>query len=228
MNTKKYKFYCLSFNNNIKKKQMMEKFKKLKIDCKFNNGINKHDNRIKDAVNLFNKRQKSITYSHLSIIEDFVYNCDKEYAIICEDDILINKFIIEMLEKIIKDFDILNLDILLLGYMLPYKLENNDILTQYPLKKPKITNSVYTYHNYPAYLSGTQMYMITKKYAQYILNKYYSNFFELFDKRFILDKLYIKEGNKAIIYPMIAIEDKNQKDGYHKLCHEIHYNECFI
>jgi GR25 family glycosyltransferase involved in LPS biosynthesis len=226
MDTKKYQFYCLSFNDNLKRKHMMEKFKKLNINCKFNDGVNKNDSRLQFFTNSFNKRQKSITYSHLSIIEDFVYKSDKDYAIICEDDILINKYIVEILEKIIKDFNVLNLDILLLGYMLPYKLERHHIFNQYPLKIPKITNSLYTYHNYPDYLSGTQMYMITKKHAQYILNKY--NIGELIDKRYILDKLYIKEGNKALIYPMIAIEDKNQKDGYHILCHKTHYNEWFI
>jgi len=229
MDTKRYQFYCLSFNDNIKKKQMMEKFKQLNIDCKFNDGVNKDDNRVKFAKNSFNKRQKSITYNHLSVIEDFVYKSDKDYAIICEDDILINKFITEILGKIIKDFDMLNLDILLLGYMLPYKLQICHILSQYSLKTQKITkisNSLYTYHNYPDYLSGTQMYMITKKYAKYILNKY--NISELIDKQFIFDKLYVKEGNNALIYPMIAIEDKNQTDGYHIFCHKTHYNEWFI
>lgn len=225
MNTS-YQFYCLSFNDKDKMKKMKEKFNVLNIDCKFYSGIKNNDPRISNYTNLFNKRQKSITYSHLDIIYDFYYKSDATYAIICEDDILINKHIVFVLEKIIKDFDKMNLNILLLGYMLPYKLEKYHLYSDYPLKRPKITDSFYTYHDYPEYLAGTQMYMITRVYAKYILDYY--NICMLLDKHFILDKLFIKDGNKALLYPMIAIEDQNQKDGYHAFCHKTHYNEFFI
>ena len=106
-----------------KRKIMEEKFKILNINCKFYNGVKDNDIRISHYNNLFDKRQKSITYSHLDIISDFYYKSHATYAIICEDDILINKHIVFILEKVIQDFDKMNLNILLLGYMLPYKLE---------------------------------------------------------------------------------------------------------
>lgn len=225
MNTT-YQFYCLSHNNKQKRRTMEEKFNKLNIDCQFYNGIQDNDSRISYYSNLFNRRQKSITYSHLDIIRDFYFKSDKDYAIICEDDILINKHIVFILDKLIKDFEKMKLNILLLGYMLPYKLERCHVHSEYSIKLPKISDSYYTYHNYPEYLSGTQMYMITKVYAKYILD-YYDNCI-LLDKYHLMDKLFIKDGNRALIYPMIAIEDEKQKDGYHLFCHKTHYNEFFI
>jgi GR25 family glycosyltransferase involved in LPS biosynthesis len=183
---------------------------------------------MKYVINSYNKRQMSITYGHLDIIYDYYHNSNRKYAIICEDDVMIHKDIKQILRKIMIDFTILDLDILLLGYMLPYKIDNDNMKLNYFLKKPISLHSLYTYHTYPDYQSGTQMYMITKKYAKIILDKYYNNFYELFDKRHVIDKLYIKEGNRALIFPMIAIEDDKQTNNYHKLCHKIHYNESFI
>ena len=58
-------FYCLSYNNEVKKSNMENRFKKLGIECKFYSGIKHTDNRLKYAGNKINKRQWSITYSHL-------------------------------------------------------------------------------------------------------------------------------------------------------------------
>jgi len=161
---------------------MNERFNKLDIECIFYSGVNHKDNRVKYAINSYNKRQMSITYGHLDIINDFYKNSDKKYAIICEDDIMIHKNIKELLRKIVIDFDIMGLDMLLLGYLLPYKIDNNNIKFNYFLKIPINLNSLYNYHIYPEYYSGTQMYMITKKYAKYILQNYYIEFYNLFDK----------------------------------------------
>jgi hypothetical protein len=221
-------FYCLSFDNESKKKNMEERFDKLDIECKFYSGVNCSDKRIKYSGTIFNSRQWSITYGHLDIIYDFYYNSDKNYAIICEDDIIIHKNIKEIIKNLIKDFDSMELDILLLGYMLPYKIGNNHIYSNYRIKNEIFSNSFFTYHEYPEYHSGTQMYMISKKYAKFILENYYNNFLILMKKQFILDKLFIKQGNRALIYPMIAIENNNQEDNYHILCHKIHYNDWYI
>lgn len=221
-------FYCLSFNDEDKKQSMKERFKQLNIECKFYKGLDKNDKRLKYAHNKFTKRKWSITYSHLDMINDFYYYTEKKYAIICEDDILINKYFKNILSKVITDFSLLDLDILLLGYLMPYKLGYNNIFSNYTLKKEMPLDSLFKYHNYPEYLSGTQMYMITRKYARHLLKTYYNNYAEIGPRHFMPDKIIIKDGNKALIYPMLAIEDENQEDSYHKLCHSIHYNEIYI
>ena len=165
-------FYCLSYNNEVKKSNMENRFKKLGIECKFYSGIKHTDNRLKYADNKINKRQWSITYSHLDILNDFYYNNNNKYAVVCEDDILIHNNFKEIFNKIINDFNILELDILLLGYILPYKIDNENILSNYPLKCPMRLDAPFKYHEYPDYLSGSHMYMITKNFANYLLNKY--------------------------------------------------------
>ncbi len=221
-------FYCLSFKNEERTNNMMERFKNLDIDCKFYTGISCDDKRIDKLLNKFSKRQWCMTYGHLDIIYNFYHKSDKKYAVICEDDICINVELKNILNKVIIDFNILNLDILLLGYLLPYKIGRANLFSNYRLKKPISRESYFTYHEYPDYLNGTQMYMITKKYAKYLLRNYYTNYAGLGDKYFTPDKILINDGNRALLYPMLAIEDENQDDLYHQLCRNIHYDDCYI
>ena len=185
-------FYCLSFNNEDKKNKMIERFNKLNIQSKFYAGLDENDIRLKYAHNKITKKQWSITYSHLDMIFDYYYNTDKKYAIICEDDILINKYFKNILSKVLTDFALLDLDILLLGYLMPYKLGCNNIFSSYTLKKNMPLDSVFKYHNYPDYLSGTQMYMITRKYARHLIKTYYNNYAETGPRYFMADKILIK------------------------------------
>jgi len=221
-------FYCLSFNNKERYNRMINRFKNLNIECKFYKGVSHNDNRINKNLNKSTKRNWSITYSHLDMIGDFYFNSDKKFAIICEDDICIHKDVKKIIHNIINDFNILGLDILLLSYMLPYKIGRENLFTNYKLKVVMPEDSQFKYHEYPEYLSGTQMYMINKKYAYYLIDKYYFNYAGIKDQHFISDKILIKEGNKALIYPMIAVEDENQDDLYHQLCHKVHFTENYI
>jgi len=221
-------FYCLSFNDVEKRKTMENKFKALDISCNFYNGVSHNDKRLKHAGSKFNKRHWSITYGHLDIIYDFYYFSNLKYAVICEDDILIHKDFNNIFKKVITDFYILKLDILLLGYIIPYKIGYPNIFSNYSLKREMPLESLFKYHEYPGYLSGSHMYMITKQFAKFLLNKYYNNFAGFNETPFIVDKTIIKEGNRALIYPMLSIENENQEDEYHELCHKIHYNKIYI
>ena len=66
-------FYCLSFNDEDKKNNMTDRFKRLGIECKFYSGVKHDDIRLKYAGNKFNRRQWSICYGHLDIMHDFYY-----------------------------------------------------------------------------------------------------------------------------------------------------------
>ncbi len=219
-------FYCLSFNNEKKLSNMEKRFAELDIACKFYSGVKNDDIRLNKATSKFNKRNWAITYSHLDIIYDFYYNNRSKYAVICEDDILIHKNFKHILKNILIDVNILNLDFLLLGYLMPYKLSN--LYKMYPLKCLMPPDSYFKYHEYPEYLSGTHMYMITRDYAKHTLNKYCKHYAGIHDNSFLIDKILLQEGNRAILYPMLAIEDDNQEDEYHTLCHKIHYTESYI
>jgi GR25 family glycosyltransferase involved in LPS biosynthesis len=169
-----------------------------------------------------------MTYGHLEMIYDFYYNSDNKFAIICEDDIKLHVHFNSIIEKIIDDFEFLNLDILLLGYLLPYKLSNKHLIKNYSLKYPVPNNSSFTYHCFPEYLSGTHMYMITKKYAKRLIKEYYSNYANKYNHYFIIDKILTEHGNKALIYPMISVENDDQDDLYHVLCNKINSNDLYV
>ena len=226
-NLTKCQFYCLTFNNQDKQNNMAERFDKLGVDCKFHSGVQHNDTRISKKLNKQHKKIRSITYGHLEIIYDFYYNSDKMFAIICEDDIKIHINFNSIIEKIIDDFELLNLDILLLGYLLPYRLSDNHSIKNYPLKYPIPENSSFTYHSFPEYLTGTHMYMITKYHAKQLIKEYYSNYTNKYNNYFIFDKILTEHGNKALIYPMISVENDDQDDLYHVLCNKINSNEIY-
>jgi GR25 family glycosyltransferase involved in LPS biosynthesis len=207
---------------------MENRFNKLGIKCKFYPGIKHNDKRLKYAGTTFNRRHWSMTYGHLDIIHDFYYHTHDKYALICEDDILIHKDFKEIIKNVISDFNILDLDILLLGYNIPYKIDYENMVSIYHLKRPMRLDAPFKYHEYPDYLSGSHMYLITKNFAKKLLDKYYSNFAGFDNNVFMVDKTIIKNGNRALLYPMLAIEDYNQKDEYHQLCHKIHYNQVYL
>jgi GR25 family glycosyltransferase involved in LPS biosynthesis len=225
-------FYCLSFNNEQKKRDMIDRFRHLKIPCKFYDGVKHDDSRIKEKkLNNFNKSQWSATYGHLDMIRDFYNNSNKTYGIFCEDDIYIHRNIKLILHKVITDFNLLNLDILLLSYLLPYKIWQQHILTNYKLKHEMPKESMFKYHTYPDYLSGSQMYMITKNHAKFLLDNYYDPRIAKYELNYFMsDKIITKysNGNSALIYPMLAIENSEQSDSYHQLCQKIHYDDVYI
>lgn len=219
--------YCLTYNNSYKHSMMAKRFERLGINnVRFYLGVKDDDKRLSGAKNALLKRQWAMTYSHLDMIYDFYYFSDKKYAIICEDDIMIHHKFVHMMKYIINDFICMGLDLLLLGYMIPYKLGSHSFYLNYPLKYPVLKAAAYTYHEYPDYLSGSQMYMIHKEFAKYILKKYYHDTPNN-ERPFFVDKTILKEANRALLYPMIALEDDEQEDDYHQLCRNIHANNMF-
>jgi GR25 family glycosyltransferase involved in LPS biosynthesis len=209
---------------------MLNRFNSLNIYCQFYSGASQFDNRVMNKN--FNKhymRQILMTLSHLDIINEFYTKTDSsiKYAIICEDDILLHQDFASIITNVIDDFQIMDLDVLLLGYMLPYKITDE---LKYKLYKPKklVSSSELSYLDYPEFLGGTQMYMITKAFARYLLHTYYNKPMLFYDKKFIPDKVLIKSGNKALLYPMIAMENGNQTDLYHKHCYTTHFEHHFI
>ena len=83
--------------------------------------------------------------------------------------------LIEILPKVLNDFNLLNLDILLLGYLTPFIVNDKMSETGFSLKRQTDIKPIYTYHNYPEELMGTQMYILSRKHAKTLLDKYYNN-----------------------------------------------------
>lgn len=231
--------YIVSYKNPERKKRMTERFSILNFNnINFVKEVHSNDDRITcfshlENYNKIEKRTWSIMLQHLDSIKDFYENkkySDYNHCIVCEDDIFISKDFSEK-SDIIKDFESLSLDVLMLGYLLPFKLEDSSYhLAHFPIIK-NINNS-YSIHKYPDDIWGTQMYMISRNYAKFILEKF-TNLYAYYnlDKPYNPDWIMTKNGNRALINPMIAVEeginlsDCYSQQQYHKTCFETHYNQ---
>lgn len=225
-------FYCISFNNRERKEAMEGRFSRLGVTAKFFGSVTVRDPRIQvyeipDEI----KRAWAITYEQLDMINDFYLHSEKEFGIFCEDDIFIHKDIISYLPRITQDFKQLNLDILLLGYLTSYKIE--EYFTDYTLKGQM--EPPFKYHNYPNDLWGSHMYMVSKESAKKILDTYYNGYIDkmLLDNTlpyFSPDWTITKFGNRALIVPILGVESgvvstthQGQID-FHRQCFQFHYN----
>ena len=221
--TQNVSIYVVNFKDEERKQRMTERFQKIGLDIYFTPPVYDSDPRIEPMPY---KRTCSIMQQHLDSISHFLEHTDTEYCIVCEDDIYISKHLKEHLPIIINNFNELELDLLLLGYLFPYSPHNN---WHFPILK---SNEHYTFHGYPDDIWGSQMYMITRKHAKYLL--------ETFTIQFALDNLEVvhfnpdwtltKRGKRAVIYPMLAVEEgatKNhhqEQDIFHLMCMQHNYN----
>jgi hypothetical protein len=212
-----YDIYCLSYKNPERKSQMESRFNQLEMKCIFSDGVDHND--------------WSIMLGALKILEQF-YNSDKEFGIFCEDDVYIHKDFKTMLPKVMEDFKLMNLDILLLGYLIPFEIRS--YYHGFELKSDN-PNLNYTYHNYPDDLWGGQMILFSRNHAKYLLEKYTLEYAmkTRTDESlppFSGDHTITKSGNRAIIYPMIAVETHDKtyshlgQDTFHENCNKCNYD----
>jgi len=218
-------FYCL--NSKVERSESIkESYKKVDISCNFYEGVNKNDPYI---VQLEKRYFNCVycMYGHMNMIHDFYYNTDKQYGIFSEDDIYIHINFKKYLENIIVDFERLNLDVLLLSYLTNFKITEEFI--DFKLKNENMRsneNFQYNYHNFPDNLWGSQMYLLSRKHAKFLLDKYYDGiaYTELYDKceglpPLSADWTITKDGNRALIFPLLAIE---------KPCNYEHYGQNYL
>lgn len=212
-----YDIYCLSYKNPERKSEMESRFKQLEINCIFSDGVHHND--------------WSIMLGTLEVIQQF-YNSGKEFCIFCEDDVYIHKDLKLMLPKVMEDFKLMNLDILLLGYLIPFEIKS--YYHGFELKSDN-PNLNYTYHNYPDDLWGVQMILFSRSHAKYILEKYTIQYAIKSRKDptlqpFSTDHTITKTGNRALIYPMLAVETANKttghfgQDTFHENCNKCNYD----
>ena len=237
-------FYCLSYKNEERKTALKNRFSQLNINVEFYDGVEFDDSRLSIPLTNNNglKKSWSYTYGHFDMINKFVTETDKEYGIFCEDDIYLDKNLANDIPTLVEDFKTMGLDTILLGYLTTHKIE--EYHSGYSLKD-NFSNKDRTkkYHNYPDELWGAQMYMISRSQAKQLLEKYYNDYAEKSInpelnanmRPFCSDWTITKEGNRALVYPMYAVEDgkTNYEDGgqhnFHKDCFYHNYKpEQFI
>lgn len=229
------KCYCINYKDEKRREKMQKRWDLLNLDLKFIDPVETTDLRfdiVREKYPDRGLRDWAIMMQHLDCLRDFVnleykINEKNEYVIICEDDIMVSKHLPNDLPEIIETYERLQLDVLLMGYLIPYKITDDN--HYYPLKE---RNFKYSYHGYPGDIWGSQMYMVSRKHAEILLQKYtleyavYSS-----DEPFSPDWTLTKYGNRSVIYPMIALEEGDTKCNwdteidYHQKCFKTHYVE---
>jgi len=235
-------FYCLSYKNEERKTALSQRFSQLNINVDFYDGVGFDDPRLSILKENEGGTKKpwSCMYGHLDMINKFLNETDKEYGIFCEDDIYLDKNLANDIPRLVKDFKTMELDVLLLGYLIPYKIEG--YYHGFSIKRD-FSNRTRKYHDYPYDLWGAQMYMLSRTQAKTLLEKYYNGYAEqslnpelnVNMPPFSSDWTITKDGNKALVYPMYATEDgktvidhEGQRN-FHESCFYHNYNpEQFI
>tara|TARA_B110000008_G_scaffold270695_1_gene301200 strand:+ start:923 stop:1600 length:678 start_codon:yes stop_codon:yes gene_type:complete len=214
--------YIINCHNESRKKRMIDRFKHVDLMPTFNcfTDISGIEQKYHMTLTIHDK----VMLSHMNCIKKF-YESNKPLGIICEDDIYIHKTLDKEIEKVTTFITNNQYDILLLGYLLNYKppYHYHNLITSFDKYK------VYDYNDE---LWGLQMYMITRKYAKYLLDNFPIQWkFDNPKKAWASDWIISKNGKRAMIYPMLAVEegdricdnDSSQKR-YHRECNRIQYN----
>jgi hypothetical protein len=206
--------YCLNFTNNPQEKNerriaMEQKFDHFQLPVHFYSGVASTDERIHFVENDNMRRTWSICYGHLDMINHFISHSNKNYMILCEDDIIIHK---EFTKKLPQAIDVMkkqNLDILLLGYLCSNPV---DTYSNFPEIDTEYSCDTFKLLEYIQDTWGCQMFMITRSHAKKMLSKFYHDYAikTLTDKSltpFSSDWLLTKDGKRALLYPLLVIEN---------------------
>lgn len=227
--------YVVSYNRPDRRERMIQRFTTLRLEhmVTFIPEVHTTDSRLQ-TLEETQKRNASIMLQHLDSLRLFL-SSSSEYCIVCEDDIHISKSFTEKLPTILHDMKLLKIDVLMIGYILTFHIDMNTSFHQgyFPYtngNEDRICMSSHTYHSYPDDIWGSQMYMISRPYATYLLNTYSSPTSSTYNPDWIITKPKINDFKRSLIYPMLALEEKNnsgQNYDYTKQYHA-HYNDTFL
>ena len=231
IDSSKVGYYCINYKDENRREKMTKRWEALNLPLYFVPPVESNDDRLTNlAIDIQNeKRTWAIMLQHLDSIRHCIENTDKEYCVVCEDDILVSKYLKVDILEIIKTYEKLDLDVMLLGYLVPYTIHDNN--HYYPLKE---RNHMFSYHDYPNDLWGSQMYMVSRKHGKSLLEKYtvqYAIENIKYETPFSPDWILTKWGKKAIVYPMVALEEGDTKCNldseisYHQKCFKHNYVE---
>jgi len=220
-------FHCVCFQNEAKRASMQQRFETLGIALDIYGGVPHTDPRIRNVeggrqISPGLQRLWSVTYGHLDMIQQF-YDSPKSYGFFCEDDIVVRRDLPRHLPHIIQEFDAMNLELLLLGYMKTHKVEG--WMAGYEVVR---TYSGRAYHRYPPDQWGVHLYMLSKAGAKRILDTYAHGYADEYvndpERPFSPDWTITKcPGlNRALVTPMFAVEDG--RDSYEHYAHAGQYH----
>lgn len=227
------KIYCLTYKSPSKKTKMQERLNELGLDCEFVESVSAEDINISSDVvrrakdlKLWYPKPFSCFSGFLKIFEKILNGTD-DMAIILENDVQLRKDIKKLLPDVIENFKRISPDIMCLVYQ-NYNYDKPLDSFGYFISQPQIKPDFKTHADQKEYYDsrifkheslkleytkiwGTQMYIITKKFAEFLLNNYGLSYAEssicdtsknVWNPDYIINKV----GKTVIINPMLGVE----------------------
>ena len=230
--------YCLTFRNPVKRQRIITRFQDVGLSVGLSvsmvEGIPYDDPLIEVdpatrekaiQLNRWSEMAWSCIHGHLLIIDKFLAS-GEPLAIVMEDDVMVSTNFVQEVQQVVENFQELNLDMLLLGYLSP-----NDFAQDTENVVLEAGNFKYLAYQWNVY--GTQMYMISRPYAQYVQKTF--GFASGFGRRcltepelisFNADWIITKNGRRAMVYPMLAIEELGGGKSYNDPFQEWWHDHC--
>ena len=156
----------------------------------------------------------------MTMIGQFLQTGD-DIAVFCEDDVSLHREFGTLLTSARRAFDAMDHDIMLLGCLSPDKPAGDGLC----------------YRDYTDDQWGTQMYMLRRRYAVHLRDKYDHAYAlkSLTDESmtpFAADWFITKDTrSRSMVLPMLAVEEGAIEDAsasghvrFHRLCHEAQYD----
>jgi hypothetical protein len=241
-----FEIYVVNFHDDDRKNRMISRFASCDLSVNFVDPVYTSDPRIAAYdISDFERRSWTIFFQHQDSVRHFYEKTSADYCIVCEDDVYISRTLKTDLQEVMCGFREHGFDILLLGYLWPYSLENDDnpyfprISSSFPTGNTHQESSVGNgkkifYRKYPDDLWGAHMYMVSREHAGKMLERYTPEYaFSCVGTPhpFCTDWQFTKWGNRALVVPMLGIEEgevKTDHQGqadFHRWCCDAHYSE---
>jgi GR25 family glycosyltransferase involved in LPS biosynthesis len=233
--TKKVNYYVLTTIDSEKYKKMKYRFEHENIEACYCPVVEFSDARLSEVEDK-HKRPWSCMLGHLDMFARFLKS-DAKYGVFCEDDVHIRRGITEIIPETIAKYERRNLEILMLGYLFPFKPVELTFYhePEFYHQKLDIIDENLIYFSYIERLWGSQMYMLDRKTAERFLNTYTIEYAKqsLMNPDmapYAVDWTITKNGRRAAVYPMLAVEEKPIDSSdygqytYHTKCNEVHYD----
>lgn len=221
----KVSFYCVNFKNEERKTRILGRFERLGVPINFVPAVELDDPRL--AVDYVKeKKAASCILGHIDSLKHFVENTTHDFCVVCEDDVMISKHLKEDLNEFIEMYDKFSLNVLLLGYLMPYKLEDSHSYFDTLASTDK-----YKYKTFPDDVWGSQMYLVSRKNAIDMVERYQPEFIlKNPEIPYSADWTLTKYGNRLMVYPMLGVEegsiqtDHCGQNNFHQHCYTVNFN----
>ena len=88
-------FYCINYKDEKRRAKMVDRWAKLELPLHFVPPVESDDPRLLNTEIDITKEKRtwSIMLQHLDSIRHFIEETDKDYCVVCEDDILVSKYL---------------------------------------------------------------------------------------------------------------------------------------